>query len=154
MLKYYSYTIVFQEIPDETSLCFEITGCPLRCSGCHSPHLRNHKLGEELTDGVLVELLEKHKGFITCVLFFGGEWQEEDLINNLSLCRTHGLKTALYTGRESVSQKLKDHLDYLKTGPYIKELGGLQNTETTNQVLINVKTGRKVECSRPSQRPN
>jgi len=154
MLKYYSYTIVFQEIPDETSLCFEITGCPLRCSGCHSPHLRNHKLGEELTDGVLVELLEKHKGFITCVLFFGGEWQEEDLINNLSLCRTYGLKTALYTGRGNVSQKLKDHLDYLKTGPYIKELGGLQNTETTNQVLINVKTGRKVECSRPSQRPN
>ncbi|WP_231731034.1 4Fe-4S cluster-binding domain-containing protein [Lacimicrobium alkaliphilum] len=28
--------ICFQEVPDEVSLAFTITGCPLACAGCHS----------------------------------------------------------------------------------------------------------------------
>ena len=39
MLKYTSYTVVFQEVPDEVSLAFEVSGCPFKCEGCHSPHL-------------------------------------------------------------------------------------------------------------------
>ena len=149
VLKYYSYTIVFQEIPDEISLCFEITGCPLRCAGCHSPHLRNHKLGEELSEGVLKELLEKYKNFITCVLFFGGEWEEGSLVERLDTCKSYDLKTALYTGRDAISKRLKDKLDFLKTGPYIEELGGLADSKTTNQILINVKTGEKLNVYSP-----
>ena len=47
MLKYYNYDIVFQEIPDEVTLAVNLTNCPHRCIGCHSPHLR-HNIGEPL----------------------------------------------------------------------------------------------------------
>lgn len=145
MLKYYSHTIVFQEIPDEVSLCFEITGCPLRCPGCHSPHLRNGKLGTDLTIQKYLEFLDTYKDFITCVLFMGGEWEEEDLILRLLIAKDRGLKTGLYSGLNEISsERLLDCLDYLKIGPYKKELGGLQNKETTNQVLYNLNTGEKI----------
>lgn len=153
MLKYYSFNTVFQEIPDEVSLCFEITGCPLRCPGCHSPHLRNPKLGTPLTENSLGDLIEKNIDLITCILFMGGEWEEEELIKHLHFIQSNfGLKTALYTGAEDVSPSIKKHLNYLKTGPYIEEYGPL-NTETTNQVLLNLDTGESI-CLYPSETNN
>lgn len=38
-LKYCSYDIVFQEVPNETTLVFNISGCPHKCEGCHSKYL-------------------------------------------------------------------------------------------------------------------
>jgi anaerobic ribonucleoside-triphosphate reductase activating protein len=136
MLKYFSYQIVFQELPEEVSLCFEITGCPLRCPGCHSPHLRNHKLGEPLTIDLIKELLNEYEDFVTCVLFMGGDWEGHKLLPLLQEIQNLGYKTALFSGFDDVSDALKDSLDYLKTGPYIKELGGLDCPETTNQKLV------------------
>lgn len=54
------------------------------------------------------------------------------------------IKTALYTGLEfdDVSVDIRNNLDYLKFGPWIKELGGLQS-KTTNQKLLNLNNG---EC--------
>ena len=39
MLKYTNTEIVFQEFPDETTLVFNISGCPVHCKGCHSKWL-------------------------------------------------------------------------------------------------------------------
>ena len=39
MLKFVDYDIVFQEIPDEVTLAINISNCPNRCVGCHSPFL-------------------------------------------------------------------------------------------------------------------
>ena len=39
MVRYHNFDIVFAEIPGETTLAFNITNCPNRCPGCHSPHL-------------------------------------------------------------------------------------------------------------------
>jgi anaerobic ribonucleoside-triphosphate reductase activating protein len=75
----------------------------------------------------------------------GGEWEEEDLILRLLIAKDRGLKTGLYSGLNEISsERLLDCLDYLKIGPYKKELGGLQNKETTNQVLYNLNTGEKI----------
>ena len=43
--------VVFAEIPDEVSLAINISCCPHRCPGCHSPYLQKDygvELDEEL----------------------------------------------------------------------------------------------------------
>ena len=39
MLKYVDTKIVFREVPDEITLCINISNCPCHCKGCHSPYL-------------------------------------------------------------------------------------------------------------------
>ena len=39
MVRYFNFDVVFAEVPDQVSLAINITGCPNRCPGCHSPHL-------------------------------------------------------------------------------------------------------------------
>ena len=39
MLRFVNYDLVFQEIPDEVTLALNISNCPNRCDGCHSPYL-------------------------------------------------------------------------------------------------------------------
>jgi anaerobic ribonucleoside-triphosphate reductase activating protein len=128
--------IVFQEVPDEISLALNISGCPLGCPGCHSSFTWDKDFGEKLTLETLENLLKKHK-FITCVLFYGGEWELETLIKYLDFIKSKNLKTALYTGLnlDEIPKILFNKLDYLKFGRYIKELGGL-NSEKTNQFLL------------------
>jgi anaerobic ribonucleoside-triphosphate reductase activating protein len=134
-MRYTSVQITFQEIPDEISLCLLVSGCPLRCPGCHSADSWNGTKGESLDMESLGRLLEKDRSFITCVCFLGGEWEKQNLIHLLKWVRRQGLKTALYTGLEDVDTDLKQELDYLKVGPYIAHLGGL-GSPTTNQRLL------------------
>lgn len=139
-MNYLTKQIVFREVPDEVSLSYLITGCSLRCPGCHSADSWNPKSGQLLTQEILIQEIHKYSGWITCVLFMGGEWEPEVLIPYLRLIRALGLKTALYTGLEDVPSEIKVHLNYLKTGPYRAHLGGLDSPRT-NQKLINLETG-------------
>jgi anaerobic ribonucleoside-triphosphate reductase activating protein len=141
-MRYYKKEIVLQEVPGEISLCYFICGCPLHCAGCHSPFTWNEKTGHPLDMEDYLETLDRYRGFISCVLFMGGEWQEEELESLLQAARTRGLKTCLYTGLEDITPRLKKELTYLKTGPWVSALGGL-NSPTTNQRMIQLETG---EC--------
>lgn len=134
--------VVFQEVPDEVSLAFTITGCPLRCEGCHSQDTWNRHLGEPLNLQSFKSYLTRYQLMISCVLFFGGEWCSEQLIEKLICARHLGLKTCLYTGLEKVPQRITQHLDYLKLGAWRSSRGGL-NDINTNQRFYNVNTG---EC--------
>lgn len=131
-MKYVEEMICFQEVPNETTLSFSISNCPHKCPGCHSSYLAND-IGIPLFP-VLKEKLDYHKGLITCVLFMGGDdpAQEEDLIKCIQLCQQYELKVAIYSGAEQVSQRLWNMADYIKVGPYIEYLGGLDHP-TTNQ---------------------
>ncbi len=145
MLKYDSYDIVLQEIPDEISLCFTITGCSLACDGCHSEHLWNPENGKILTPDFFRNLLIRYKNTITCVLFMGGEWNPSELHVLIDIARKHFLKTALYTGLHKKQMRRKypellHILDFIKTGKWIPQLGGL-DSKNTNQVLVNLTTG-------------
>ena len=151
MLRYKDTNIVLQEIPGEITLVFTITGCSLNCKGCHSPYLWKKGTGDELSDDFIIELINKYKGIISCVLFMGGEW-ERDLVNKIKLCNDYGLKTALYTGLnldevESSNKELLSVLSYIKVGRWIEELGGLSSI-TTNQRLINLKTGSDIKIKK------
>lgn len=144
-LKYSSYDIVLQEIPNEITLSFTITGCGLRCVGCHSEYLWDKNNGEELTNELFLSLLKKYEGMISCVLFMGGEWHLNELLEKIQFANELGLKTALYTGfnEKQIARKtpqLLTELHFLKTGKWLESLGGLNNP-TTNQRLRNLKTG-------------
>lgn len=138
-MRFVSCRLVFQEVPDEISLAFLVAGCPVGCLGCHSAASWKADRGEELSASALARLLDRHKRVLTCVVFLGGEWAEEDLVARLDEARARGLKTCLYTGleEEQVSEALKSRLDFLKVGPYRAERGGLQDPGT-NQKFIDL----------------
>lgn len=137
--------IVFQEVPGEISLAFSISGCNLGCNGCHSAHTWAPDYGEELTEIVLLNWLNKYPSMITTVLFYGGEWQPEILNKFLAFVRLHGLKTALYTGMElhTVPKQLLKNLTYLKTGRFVKALGGI-DSPSSNQRFFNIESGEEL----------
>lgn len=139
-MNYYKYDIVFQEVPGEISLAFYMTGCPLRCAGCHSTALWNAKNGQPLSTELLEKLLTQYEGYISCVLFMGGEWEAHELQTFLDLLENRNITRALYTGRElhELPPELVRRLDILKTGPWRPELGGLDSPHT-NQKLHYLK---------------
>ena len=98
MLRYSDYDIVLQEVPNEISLCFTLTGCPLACKGCHSEYIWNPDFGEPLTADLLEKLIDRYDEAISCVLFMGGEWRAEELLQFVRIAKAKKLKTALYTG--------------------------------------------------------
>ena len=168
-------------MPNEISLSFLIAGCPLKCKGCHSAdswrvtseanevdkanetvkskiHPINSNAKNYLTKGYLENRIKQYQDMISCVLFLGGEWEIEKLIELLQTVKNTNpsLKTCLYTGLEldeivelieqEINEKVEigwkyifdnNLLDYLKTGRWIRELGGLDN-KNTNQRFYKV----------------
>lgn len=147
-------SVVLQEVPGEISLQFSITGCDIGCRGCHTPQLWDPTNGTPLTPSRFDSYLSQYQDYVSCILFFGGEWQPTRLIELLKIARARGLKTCLYTGREQVEIEIFSELDFLKTGDYRQSLGGLASPDTnqrfydltTNQ-LINTKFIKHKECS-------
>jgi anaerobic ribonucleoside-triphosphate reductase activating protein len=137
-MRFYDFRVVFQEVPGQISLCFNICGCPLRCKGCHSPLLWKETNGEILTDNTFKRMIHKYKGYATCVLFMGGEWHLLELISKLKIAKSEGFFTCLYTGEKTLNNDLLNELTWVKLGPWIKDRGGLENPKT-NQRFIQIK---------------
>lgn len=136
-------SITASEVPDEISLVISVYGCPFKCDGCHSPYLQGEG-GFKLTIEYIQKQISKYDGMISCICFMGGDQYKTELVDFLSWIKTNtNLKTCLYTGSEKVSRKIKNNLDYLKTGRYENELGGLQN-KATNQRMVNVITNEDI----------
>lgn len=140
MLKYYNYDIVFQEIPNEVTLAVNITNCPNRCKGCHSPHLQKD-IGEELNEERIILLMEKYASAITCFCFMGGDAEPQRVAGLANFMRLHypAIKVAWYSG----CAKLPDGFDrrafqYIKLGGYVEESGTLKS-ETSNQHLFEIQ---------------
>ena len=150
MVKYYSTSVVFEEIPDEITLAIEITNCPGHCEGCHSPWLRED-IGEELTENELNRLVEIYRGDITCVLIMGGDASKNE-VETLAhyIKNTMKLKVAWYSGRYDKPVNIND-FDYIKFGPYIEEKGGLKSPDT-NQRFYKVIDGNLIDCTERFQR--
>lgn len=138
-MKYFNWDIVFQEIPDETTLAINISNCPCHCPRCHSKFLWND-VGTELTTKELDRLIENVVNDITCVCFMGGDAEPEYINMLIEHIAKHyaPIKTGWYTGRTIVSKAVNlSWLDYVKVGPYIAHLGGLKCPQT-NQRLYKV----------------
>ncbi len=140
MLKYYNYDIVFQEIPNEVSLAINITNCPNRCKGCHSPHLQKD-IGEVLDENCIVSIMDKYASAITCFCFMGGDnspHRVADLAHFIQ-CKYPKIKTAWYSGCPNLPKNFnKNSFRFIKLGSYIEESGPLES-RTSNQRLFEIQ---------------
>jgi hypothetical protein len=161
MLKYVDTQVTFAEIPDEITLCINLSNCPCHCKDCHSDYLAGD-IGEVLTITRIEKLLEENKG-VTAICFMGGD-NDPKLVNHYaSLIKQsviavpsflndgldgpqiqlidytpNPIKVGWYSGRQELAKEINLwNFDYIKLGPYNEELGPL-NSRTTNQRFYKV----------------
>ena len=138
-MKYVDTLIGFREVPNEISLCINISNCPNHCKGCHSPYLWEDT-GTELNIETLQQLIKDNSG-ITCICLMGGDAEIKEIQELAKWIKTNtSLKVCWYSGKKLQDIEYKN-FDYIKTGAYIESLGGL-DSPTTNQRFYEI---RKVE---------
>lgn len=100
MLKYTDTQVVFQELPNETTLAINISGCKNNCIDCHSSYLQQN-IGTELTNHELVTLLKNNVG-CTAVCFMGGSHDCKRLNELFRVVRSIApeLKCGVYFGSD------------------------------------------------------
>lgn len=135
-MKYVDTLISFSEIPDEITLCINISNCPNKCEGCHSSWLQEN-IGIELNNYELYDIINKNSG-ISCVCFMGGDSNPEE-INDLAIkIKSKNLKVGWYSGKSKISDKINiKNFDYIKIGPYLKDKGPLSD-KNTNQKMYKI----------------
>lgn len=147
MLKYLNTQVTFAEVPDEITLCINITGCKNGCKNCHSSYLAQD-IGTELTFNEVRKLIKKNSG-ISCIALMGGD-AEPGKINTLAsfIINHYGsIKVAWYSGRQELNNNIDlCNFDYIKLGPYKEEFGPL-NSRTTNQRFYKVNGKELVDIT-------
>ena len=137
MLKYLNTQVTFAEVPDEITLCINITGCKNGCKNCHSSYLAED-IGKPLNWDSLNALIYINTG-VSCVAFMGGDNDPKAVSRLAEKVKSLGLKTAWYSGRQELSKDVNlEYFDYIKLGPYMEEFGPL-NCKTTNQKMYKIK---------------
>lgn len=148
MLKYLDTKVTFAEVPDEVTLCINITGCKNNCKGCHSSYLAQD-IGKPLNKSSLSELIEGNKG-VSCVSFMGGDNDAIHLVALASWVKTHtNLKVAWYSGRQELAGIVARQLqwfDFIKLGPYKEEFGPLTD-HNTNQRMYKISKGELIDIT-------
>ena len=139
-LKYLGYSVVFQEVPNETSLAINISGCPHKCEGCHSQYLWEYR-GNNLIEDI-ESIIDRYENFVTCVCLMGGDQNLDELLELIRLIKIKGLKTCIYSGLDEITDftRFIPYLDYLKIGHYQEESGGLDEMNT-NQIFYQITDG-------------
>lgn len=141
-LKYLSSTILFQEIPDEISLCINVSGCPYQCKGCHSKGLWEYD-GNYVSDD-LDNLIDEYKDYISNVVFMGGDQNMSEFTELVKRVKERGYKASVYSGSDDFRKfdGLLEELDWIKIGSYKQELTVEDNIchnvklATSNQKLL------------------
>jgi anaerobic ribonucleoside-triphosphate reductase activating protein len=146
MLKFVNTGVVFQEIPDETTLSINISNCPNHCPGCHSQYLWQN-IGEDLNEAAIDKFVDNFGKDITCICLMGGD---SDMAGVQHLAeyihaKYPSYKVGWYSGKLRLPMTVnKLVFDYIKIGPYIANLGPL-NKPTTNQRLYKKTPDGKFE---------
>ena len=146
MLKFLETMVTFTEVPDEISLCINITNCPCHCKNCSEPWLADN-IGAEL-DWIRLNFLIKKNPHITCICFMGGDSDYQSVYDLTKEIKRFypNLKVAIYSGRQEMNYLIEDIMDYYKVGPWIEELGGL-NKKTSNQKLYKKENNEWVDIT-------
>lgn len=105
---------------------FLCSGCRLHCKGCHNPETHDFKYGQECTDELLDEMIEKSASNHVCGLsVYGGEPLDVD--------NQEGILHVIERWKEA----FPDRTIWLWTGYTFDQLkkGAPQHTEFTNKIL-------------------
>lgn len=147
MLKYVDTLVSFSEVPNEITLCINISNCPCHCKGCHSSYLAED-IGNVLNLQALTSLIDSNSG-ITCVCIMGGDADSskvDDIAQDIKEYYPK-LKVAWYSGKQELSKDINlEFFDFIKLGPYIEELGPL-NSKTTNQRFYKVENNKLIDIT-------
>lgn len=144
MVKYYNYAITFAEVPNEVSLCFNITNCPHNCAGCHSPYLQQD-IGNNLSCDIQ-NIINKHHDQFTCVCFLGEGNDKKELQKLINYVKNLGFKTCLYSGSDDGILDDFKNLDYYKKGSFKQEYGPLNN-KNTNQRMYKKEMNKWIDIT-------
>ncbi len=102
-----------------------LQGCLRHCPGCHNPSTWDTEGGFEMDEADLVHKLAQHSP-TKRVTISGGEplLQTQAVETLVTLLKQEGFDIALYTAfqKQDVPPSILQHLNHLKTGPYIKAL--------------------------------
>lgn len=147
MLKYVDTKVTFSEVPDEITLCINITGCKIGCKNCHSSYLAED-IGNVLNLQALTSLIDSNSG-ITCVCIMGGDANPSEVDDIAQDIKEYypKLKVAWYSGKQELSKDINlEFFDFIKLGPYKEELGPL-NSRTTNQRFYKISGKELVDIT-------
>lgn len=138
--------ITFNELPDKMAYAIELGACKQHCVGCHSPELQE----EDVPLTSLLDILEEAQDAIDAgansIVVMGGtnnKYITEESLIALLQDLSDIAPTGLYSGSEDEERDkliaLEGHCTWLKTGPYVATLGGLESTRT-NQRFYRITT--------------
>lgn len=135
-MKYDSHLVTFTEVPDEISLCLNLSNCPFHCKNCFEPWLREDR-GTILDIDELERLIQDNP-YTTCICYMGGDANYQDLYAlTLAFKFKHPcMKFAMYSGAVQMNDLMSECLDYYKVGPFIPEKGPLNNPGTNQRFYI------------------
>lgn len=144
--------ITFNELPDKMAYAIELGACKQHCVGCHSPELQE----EDAPLTSLLDILEEAQDAIdagaNAIVVMGGtnnkHITEESLIALLQDLSDIA-PTGLYSGSENEERDkmiaLEGHCTWLKIGPYVDALGGLESTRT-NQRFYRIMANYRLDA--------
>jgi len=103
-----------------------------------------------LDENVLAILLEKYRNAITCICFMGGDAYPKKVMELAIFLRektNSSIKIGWYSGRDTLfDTTFLQYFDYIKLGPYVEKLGGL-DVVTTNQRFYRIENGKMIDIT-------
>lgn len=137
MLYYTEFGLSHREVPNERSICIYISGCQNQCINCHYPELQRLNYGHLLFTNYY-KMIQLYLGAASCVCFLGeGKntlLEHKELTLYSFYAHKKGLKTCLYSGRDTFIEQWMETFDYIKIGSYQPTQGPLSSPQTNQQM--------------------
>lgn len=137
MLHYTEFCLSPYEVPGEQSICIYISGCIHKCPNCHYPELQLPDNGELLYK-YFSDILALYLKQASCICFLGEGMELPQEKNEFALyteyAHNKGLKSCLYSGRDTVIEQWMHMFDYIKLGSYHEEFGTLDSVITNQRM--------------------
>ena len=129
MLYYIETGLSHAEVPGESALCIYLSGCLLHCKNCHYPELQFHNYGTPLKEhyflGEGANTTAEHREFEVYVQY----------------AKQCGLKSCLYSGRDTAIEPWMHLFDYIKLGSFQETYGPLRCVGTNQRMYQKTEQG-------------